>query len=260
MIAIRHSSGWSTLINISFFMRSLFRSGTVGSGPVFGWGIRVPHRSGSELLSPGRADREAWSASSSSSGRAEPSADTFKRNWSSPSTVSSAAITSGRKSKIDSRLGLRRVKGQVVLESNELRLACAVYPVLIKNWNAVLDRLWPRRRRVDRQRAGIEPVKAGRSNQLQPADQIGGFERFNEFEVHDLASTLDSQPQGQGEGDLWSGVEALSQCDRDSRAAQHSLQAAHDVAMADQAEIAALGESESHFGGFCHNPRTRTPH
>ena len=29
--------------------------------------------------------------------------------------------------------------------------------------------------------------------------------------------------------------------------------------MADQAEIAALGESESHFGGFCHIQRTHTP-
>ena len=232
------------------------RSGSVHGGQPIDVTIdSTSVRARRSLSSRSRAER-----SSSSSGRAEPSADTFKRNRSSPSPVSSAATSSGRKSKVDSRLGLRRVNGPARTGQQRLQIGLRRQPALVENRNAVLDRPGTRRRRVGRQRASIEPVEPGGSDALQPGEQFGGLERFGKLEVDDLAATLDSQPQGQGEGHLGPGVEALSQGDRDSCAAQHPLQAAHDVVMADQSEIAALGESESHFGGFCHIPRTRTPH
>jgi hypothetical protein len=123
---------------------------------------------------------------------------------------------------------------------------------LIENRNAVLDRPGVRRRRLRGKPVGVDPVEPRGSHGLQPEEKVGGFERFEQLKVNHLALTLDSQPQSQGKGHLGPGVETLSRGNWDSRATQHSLQTAHEVTMADQSEVSALGESESHFGDFCH--------
>ena len=61
---------------------------------------------------------------------------------------------------------------------------------------------------------------------------------------------LDSEPQGQGEGDLGPGVESLCCGHGDLRAAEHSLEASHEVVVTDQAKLAAFGESQAHLDGF----------
>ena len=77
-------------------------------------------------------------------------------------------------------------------------------------------------------RGGGAPGGSGRASiQSNPGgatgfslrEKLGGLERFDKLEVDDLASTLDSQSQGQGKGHLGPGVESLSRGDRDSRAA-----------------------------------------
>ena len=200
------------------------------------------------------------SASSSSSGRAEPSADTFKRNRSSPSMVNSAVITWGRKSKVDSRLGLRRIKGQLSLDRNNCRLDCAVRRRSSRTGNVYSTVLG---------RGGA--ALAGRgwaSSQSNPGGATGFSRKSSSADSSGSDSSRSTtsrrpsipSPNARAKVILGLRVETLSQGDREFRRAQHSLQAAHDVMMADQTEIATLGESESHFGDFCHIPRTRTPH
>ena len=58
-------------------------------------------------------------------------------------------------------------------------------------------------------RASIQS-NPGEPRSLSLTEKLGGLERFGQLEVDDLAPTLDSQPQGQGEGHLGPGVEPLS--------------------------------------------------
>ena len=135
----------------------------------------------------------------------------FQTKSEQPSAVSSAATSSGRKSKVDSRLGLRRVKCQLALVSRDCRLDCAVARRSSRTGMLYSTVLGCGGVRICGERAGIDPVEPGRSHRPSRESSSDGFERFRKLEVDYLASTLDSQPQGQGEGHLGPGVEALSQ-------------------------------------------------
>ena len=107
-------------------------------------------------------------------------------------------------------IGPAPVKGQLSLARSDCKLDCAVSTALIENRNAVLDRPGVRRRRAREAAGGHRSSRTRREPRLQPEEKLGRLQRFGQLEVDDLASTLDPQPQGQGEGHLGPGVESLS--------------------------------------------------
>ena len=123
----------------------------------------------------------------------------------------------------------------------------------------VLDRARPRRGRIGGQCSCVDPVETRRGDRREPLQELRRLQRLRQLQVDDLATSLDPQPQGQREGHLGPRVEALGRGHRHPGAAEHSLQAAHDVVMADQAKIAALGEAETHLDGSCHIRRSNRP-
>ncbi len=103
-----------------------------------------------------------------------------------------------------------------------------------------------------RNRLGLQELQAWRRDLGQSAEHFGRLPRFGQFQIENLAPTLDAECQRQRENRLGTGVEPLALRDRNPAAPQCALQAAHQVMMADQAKVAALGEPEAHLGGGGH--------
>jgi len=106
-----------------------------------------------------------------------------------------------------------------------------------------------------RYRLGLEPLEAGRRNRGKSPQDLGRLDRLGQVKLHDLSTPLDPQRKREGEYDLGARIETLSFGDRKLRAAQGPLKTAQQIVMADQAEVALLGESESNLAGGRHTER-----
>ena len=199
-------------------------------------------------------------ASSSSSGRAEPSGATFKTKLKQALGRQIGPDQVGPQ--VENRLALGPLPGQRPALALEQRLQGNDGPPRggrRRHGNEYSAARGRGGRASAGNGSGVGPVEAGRGHGLQPFQQFGRLERFGQLEIDDLAETFDSQTECQRERDLGPGIEALGLRDRDLRAAKHSLQAAQQIMVADQAEITAFGESQADLGGLCHKLRTRSP-
>ena len=168
-------------------------------------------------------------ASSSSSGRAEPSGETFRRNPRTPRSVSSASITNGRRSietsRSRSRSGRRRVAGQLVLASS--RASDGAERPRARSGAAA-----GRTRRPPAWAAGAAAGSASASSQSkpagrhfrQPAEQARPARIGSDSSMSTTSlQALDPQAQRQGEDDLGPGLESLAHRQGDARRGMHPL-------------------------------------
>ena len=113
---------------------------------------------------------------------------------------------------------------------------------------------WPRGSRPDRTSALALAVDAPHARGFPARPALGGQARANFVGSSGSSSSSssttslaahDAQRQRQGENHARLGIEALGASGRGVGAAEHALEAAHQIVMADQTEVAALAESDS---------------
>ena len=70
---------------------------------------------------------------------------------------------------------------------------------------------------------------------------------FVQFQFDDFFAADDAERQRQGEDQARFGMEALGVAERQGGAAQHALEGAHQVVMAEQTQVAALAEADANL-------------
>jgi len=98
-----------------------------------------------------------------------------------------------------------------------------------------------------------QDFQAGACLRRQPfPDGVGGNVTF-EFDFDDLLAADHPQRQGAGKGHLGQGVEARRAAKRQRGAAQHALEGAQQVVVAQEAKVATFQEPDSGLG-LAHGP------
>lgn len=80
-------------------------------------------------------------------------------------------------------------------------------------------------------------------------EQVGGWEGFGQFEVDGFILGGDAEAESLGEDDAGAGIETLGACDGDLGAAEHAFPEAHEIMVAEEAEVALLGEADAEAVG-----------
>ena len=81
----------------------------------------------------------------------------------------------------------------------------------------------------------------------KPIERLGGLDGFSPFNLDDFVKSRHSQRKGKGKDDAWLRMEAFGGAEGKLGAAEHALEGAHQVVMADEAKVAILAETESDF-------------
>ncbi len=71
------------------------------------------------------------------------------------------------------------------------------------------------------------------------------FQGLGQLQLADLLAADDAERQRQGEDEARLGVEALGLAHRQFGAAQQALEGAHEIVVAEEAEVGALAEAEA---------------
>ena len=107
-----------------------------------------------------------------------------------------------------SRSFRRRIAGPGLGGEQAVQGGTGGFASVVRHRHLVLDRSRPRRRSRG-QCSGVHPVETRRGDRREPLQELRRLQRLRQLQVHDLATSLDPQPQGQREGHLGPRVEAL---------------------------------------------------
>ena len=81
----------------------------------------------------------------------------------------------------------------------------------------------------------------------EPSFDLFQRQALIQLQLQNLLAADHPQRQGQRKHQTWFGMESLSDVIRKGCAAQYAFEAAHQIMMAHQAEVAGLAESDSDF-------------
>ena len=95
--------------------------------------------------------------------------------------------------------------------------------------------------------ANFANVQAGRSFARQAAVNFFRGEFLFQFQFGDLVAADNSERQGESKDQARFGMEARAVSNRQGRAAEQALEAAHQIVVANQAQVAVLAKTNAEF-------------